>query len=42
MKLSEFVNMGKKLNDGMDFDAEFMTGLYYSIEKEPLALHSSA
>jgi Sec7-like guanine-nucleotide exchange factor len=42
MKLQEFVNMGKKLNDNMDFDPEFLTGLYYSIEKEPLALHSSA
>ena len=39
MKISEFINLGKNINDEKDFDPEFMTGLYYSVEKEPLALH---
>lgn len=41
MKTIEFINLGKNINDDKDFDADFLTGLYNSIEKEPLALHQS-
>lgn len=39
MKVAEFINLGKNINDEKDFDSEFMTALYSSVEKEPLALH---
>jgi len=41
MKVAEFINLGKGINDEKDFDSDFMTGLYNSIEKAPLALHAS-
>jgi len=41
MKVIEFINLGKGINDEKDFDGEFLTGLYSSIEKAPLALHAS-
>jgi len=39
MKPSEFINLGKGINDNTDFDGEFLMELYNSIEKEPLGLH---
>lgn len=41
MKVQEFINLGKGINDDTDFDPDFLTDLYASVEKEPLGLHQS-
>lgn len=42
MKLTDFIKLGRGINDGEDLPPEELTGFYTRILENPLALHSAA
>ena len=39
MKLSEFINLARGVNDGDNLPKEILVGLYEGVVKTPLAMH---